>query len=126
MPLPEPCPFCKRIEACDLLMDRAVPEAGFFPPLNPVTRGHLLVVPLRHVRDAAEDPFLTGHVMVLASRLAAKMGDCNLITSVGPAATQTVLHLHIHVVPRRPGDGLMLPWTGQSRPAPDSPSLTAP
>jgi hypothetical protein len=38
---------------------------------------------------------------------------CNLITSVGADATQSVRHLHIHVVPRREGDGLMLPWSGQ-------------
>lgn len=36
-----------------------------------------------------------------------------VITSIGADATQTVFHTHIHVVPRRPGDGLTLPWTGQ-------------
>lgn len=107
------CPFCERIEARDFRMDRAVLEAGFFPPLNPVVPGHMLVVPLRHVNDAAEDPFLTGQVMTLAARLAGRLGDCNLITSIGPAATQTVFHLHIHVVPRRTGDGLALPWVTQ-------------
>ena len=40
-------------------------------------------------------------------------GESNLITSIGPAATQTVPHLHLHLVPRRPGDGLPLPWTPQ-------------
>jgi histidine triad (HIT) family protein len=107
------CPFCDRIRDGEVRMDRAVPEAAIFPPLNPVTPGHMLVVPLRHVQDAAEEPWLTGLVMTLASRLASRMGDCNLITSIGPTATQTVHHLHIHVVPRRSGDGLALPWTGQ-------------
>lgn len=37
----------------------------------------------------------------------------NLITSRGGAATQTVFHLHVHVVPREAGDGLALPWTPQ-------------
>ncbi len=40
-----------------------------------------------------------------------RMNPCNLITSAGREATQTVFHLHIHVVPRRDGDGLALPWT---------------
>lgn len=40
-------------------------------------------------------------------------GDMNLITSRGPAATQTVPHLHLHLIPRREGDGLTLPWTAQ-------------
>jgi histidine triad (HIT) family protein len=83
-----------------------------FEPLHPVAPGHMLVVPRPHVRDATEDPVLTGWVMAAAARLAARVGDCNIITSVGPAATQTVFHLHVHVVPRRPGDGLALPWTG--------------
>lgn len=34
-----------------------------------------------------------------------------IITSIGANATQTVRHTHLHVVPRRPGDGLALPWT---------------
>ena len=37
--------------------------------------------------------------------------DYNVITSAGRAATQTVMHLHFHLVPREPGDGLMLPWS---------------
>ncbi len=46
-----------------------------------------------------------------AAELAAEVGDCNVITSRGAAATQTVRHLHVHVVPRRQGDGILLPWT---------------
>jgi diadenosine tetraphosphate (Ap4A) HIT family hydrolase len=45
-------------------------------------------------------------------------GDCNLITSDGAAATQTVKHLHVHIVPRRDGDGLTLPWSTQPSPDP--------
>jgi histidine triad (HIT) family protein len=70
---------------------------------------HLLAIPRLHVEDALEDPELTGHVMEIAAWFA--HGDCNLITSVGAAATQTVRHLHVHIVPRRPGDGLALPWS---------------
>jgi histidine triad (HIT) family protein len=49
-----------------------------------------------------------GHAAELA---AAIMPDAfNIITSAGRDATQTVDHLHLHLVPRRPGDGLALPW----------------
>ena len=34
----------------------------------------------------------------------------NLITSRGRAATQSVFHLHLHLVPRADNDGLALPW----------------
>ena len=36
---------------------------------------------------------------------------CCLIVVCGAEATQTVPHLHIHIVPRRAGDRLTLPWT---------------
>jgi len=44
-------------------------------------------------------------------RVRRRVGPCNVITSVGREATQSVFHLHVHVVPRREGDGLALPWT---------------
>lgn len=88
------------------------PETVAIVPLRPVTDGHLLVIPRAHVSDALEDPIVTGTTMARAAEAADRgPGGCNLITSVGADATQTVFHLHIHVVPRRPGDGLLLPWS---------------
>jgi histidine triad (HIT) family protein len=107
--------FCQRIKRGEFdreWVSRRV-HGVVFSPLNPVTRGHVLVVPSVHVPHAAFDPKFTAEVMRCAAELADVVGDCNIITSVGPAATQTVEHLHVHVVPRRPGDGLLLPWTGQ-------------
>lgn len=84
-------------------------------PLNPVTPGHTLVLPTTHVRDAGEDPDVTATVMRRVARLSRAIlpADFNIITSAGPSATQTVFHLHVHLVPRVPGDGLALPWTAQ-------------
>ena len=82
-------------------------------PLNPVTYGHVLIIPRYHVRDFSENPYVTGFTMEAAAiywRTVGEGGDANLITSKGEAATQTVGHLHVHVVPRRLGDGLHLPW----------------
>lgn len=79
-------------------------------PLNPVTEGHLLVIPRAHVADAVESPAVTAMAMGCAAELAAGLGASNILTSVGAAATQSVFHLHIHVVPRSHGDQLMLPW----------------
>jgi histidine triad (HIT) family protein len=87
-------------------------------PLNPVVPGHRLVIPKLHVESAVTNPAMTGTVMVHAAALAQYAGQpCNIITSVGAEATQTVFHLHIHVVPRRAGDGLPLPWTPQQEAA---------
>jgi histidine triad (HIT) family protein len=46
-----------------------------------------------------------------AAELMAEHPAANLITSKGSAATQTVFHLHVHLVPRQVDDGLPLPWT---------------
>lgn len=119
-----PCPFC------EILAYRATakwrytwPEAIAIEPLNPVTDGHLLVIPRRHVADASTDPALTAVVMGRAAEItrdAPEVGPANIITSIGADATQTVFHLHLHVVPRRAGDGLHLPWTGQQKAAHDA------
>jgi histidine triad (HIT) family protein len=110
------CVFCKIING--IAPAKVVAKfrlALAFQPLNPVIEGHILVVPKRHVTDFAEDPKITARTMSYASRLAYWIGgDFNLITSKGAAATQTVNHLHVHLVPRTPGDGLTLPWTGQT------------
>jgi len=82
-------------------------------PLNPVTEGHILVIPRAHVTDALAAPEVTARVTARAAHLARR--PCNIITSCGAEATQTVFHLHVHIVPRREGDGLPLPWTPQRK-----------
>lgn len=103
------CPFCARIANGEY--DDEYDGIVHFEPLNPVVPGHLLVVPKAHVINALENPHIAGSAMAYAANLA--NGSCNIITSVDSVATQTVFHLHIHIVPRHEGDGLALPWTGQ-------------
>lgn len=112
------CTFCqitRRNVTVKMPRHMSWPEPGVmaFEPLNPVTPGHMLVVPAAHVPDALTNPATTGLVMQVAARIA--QGPCNLITSCGAEATQTVFHLHVHVVPRFEGDGLALPWTAQQQ-----------
>lgn len=86
-----------------------------FEPIDPVTSGHMLVVPKAHVGDATEEPLVTAMVAGVAARVAQRHRSANIITSIGTPATQSVFHLHLHVVPRHDGDGLHLPWTNQKR-----------
>lgn len=109
------CVFCTP----DLMVGRETvlhqPTVYSLPPLNPVTPGHLLFISEEHVTDAAVASNLTADVMRAAARHARLQAEpFNLITSAGAAATQSVWHLHVHYVPRREGDGLHLPWTGQT------------
>lgn len=107
-----PCPFCEiAADRAPARIVRRWPDALALHPLNPVTDWHLLVIPVRHVATAATDPHLTGRVASYAAALVAEAGwQANLIANVGPAASATVDHLHWHIVPRTPGDGLALPW----------------
>lgn len=109
------CPFCAIArETAPAKIVRRWVDAMAIVPLNPITDGHVLVLPYEHVADAAVHPVATGQVMQRAAELAGLHPAANIITSIGAAATQTVMHLHVHVVPRREGDGLALPWTGQA------------
>lgn len=113
------CVFCSIVNGSEpAAMVAAWPDAVAFIPLDPVTPGHVLVVPTIHVPDFAADPAVTAATTTRAAELVRTLprNDWNLITSRGHHATQSISHLHLHLVPRRPGDGLALPWTGQETP----------
>lgn len=107
--MPERCVFCAIISGDEpATVIRRWPDVIAIAPLNPVTEGHTLVIPTDHVRDAIENPAVTAKTMHAAAELAT--APCNIITSAGREATQSVFHLHLHIVPRAEGDGLALPW----------------
>lgn len=121
------CVFCKIVagEEPSVTVFEWTDTVAFLP-LNPVAEGHVLFVPRKHVAAAHEAPAVTAQVARRAAEWARSAkrvsrfdegtaAEYNLITSYGPAATQTIPHLHIHYVPRRTGDGLPLPWTGQTK-----------
>src|SRR6266540_3257271 len=104
------CPFCDYAGPSRVLLRTR--SVFIIAPLNPVAPGHLLAISEEHATDALAAPTVFGNVAEVAARYAAQSwGACNLITSAGEAATQTVPHLHVHIVPRVAGDGLTLPWT---------------
>lgn len=113
------CPFCAIINDGAPVTDLRRHGRGVvsFVPLGPVTEGHRLFVTETHIdRPHPDYSLAVGLVAELAAAHGAHLGcDFNLIINSGPDATQTIPHLHWHVVPRRPGDGLTLPWTGQQR-----------
>ena len=85
-----------------------------FLDVNPLTRGHTLVIPRRHAADLlalsereAEQVMRATHRVanVLEARL--QPAGLNLLQANRAAAMQTVFHMHMHVVPRYESDGLM-------------------
>jgi histidine triad (HIT) family protein len=106
------CPFCRIIAGrAPVALVREWPDALAFVPLRPVVEGHTLVVPKEHVPDFAADPEVSAAAMRRAAELMRwTPRPMNLITSKGREATQSVWHLHLHLVPRAENDGLALPW----------------
>jgi histidine triad (HIT) family protein len=109
----QPCPFCEI--AAGLAPAVIVTEwtsCMAIVPLKPVVEGHVIVFPRDHVADFAESPAVTGEVARCTAELGRQLDleAANMITSKGEAATQSVFHLHCHLVPRAENDGLALPW----------------
>lgn len=91
----------------------AEPFALAIEPLKPVVPGHAIIIHRQHTSTAVEDPALTGVVTECAAQFATRYSNSNIIMNVGAEAGQTVFHLHVHVVPRATGDGLIMPWDAQ-------------
>lgn len=92
-------------------------HAVAFFPLQPASLGHTLVVPRRHIPDIWALPEQTAaHLSRAVLRVAAALraavtpDGLNIIQSSGAAATQTVPHLHVHLVPRWAADAMGPIW----------------
>src|SRR5256712_10361629 len=104
------CPFCEDFAAGR----NVVREAGSFFfrwDRYPVAEGHLLVIPKRHVEwfsdlSVPESQSLGSALNEAIELVKAKVNPdaMNIGINDGPAAGQTVPHLHIHVIPRWSGD----------------------
>ena len=100
-------------------------EVVAFMDIQPVNTGHVLVVPREHY-ESIEDipPSLASHLFQVSMQLApvvkqvAGAEGLNLVVNSGVAAGQDVFHYHVHVIPRKPGDGfdIPLPFAGSEMP----------
>lgn len=108
MTRPDVCPFCNHEP--DLLV-RSSEHGLIIRDRHPVSPGHLLVIPRRHVAsfftlDPLEQADLL-NLIVAAQRLAAdghRPDGVNVGLNDGTAAGQTIAHCHWHVIPRYRGD----------------------
>lgn len=102
------CPFCDEGELrCFLATDHWFAIDDAFP----LTTGHALLIPKRHVAKLEElvaaelDELMPAVRQVLEfMRSRQVFEDFNLGLNDGPLAGQTVPHLHLHLIPRRKGD----------------------
>lgn len=113
------CEFCEIIDSDDpdvreVYRDENV--VAFFPT-EPATLGHVLLVPRRHVPDIRGIKFdeasqLARITLLLADAIqtAVKPDGLNIIQSNGEVATQSVMHLHVHLLPRWKNDAMGPIW----------------
>ena len=102
------CPFC-HITSEELLIER--PLAVARRDLFPVGKGHTLIIPRRHVvsffETTAEE---RAEMMSLLDEAKAVLdaehrpAGYNIGVNDGAAAGQTIMHLHVHLIPRYAGD----------------------
>ncbi|SDE64997.1 Diadenosine tetraphosphate (Ap4A) hydrolase [Desulfuromonas thiophila] len=107
IPSASACPFCQ--PAAELLLCER-PLALALADRYPLTPGHCLIVPRRHIASlfdatAAEREALFALLSRCRERLRRQgVVDFNIGINEGAAAGQTIAHLHLHLIPRRSGD----------------------
>ncbi len=107
-----PCIFCKIIQkdlAAYIVYEDE--EAVAFLDSHPLFPGHVLLSPRQHYETLPDvPPELAGSLMrktqLLARAVEAAMNAEGTFIAVNNRVSQTVPHLHIHVVPRKRRDGL--------------------
>ena len=112
------CIFCKIAAGtipCFKLHEDA--ETLAFLDIHPVNPGHALVIPKAHAANLLEsaDGDLAA-VMASVRRVAQAIEDeikpygMNLLQANGPGAAQSVMHFHMHIIPRLKDDNLTMNW----------------
>jgi histidine triad (HIT) family protein len=106
------CVFCAVVAGeapADVVLDE--PDLLGFLDRRPVFKGHVLLVPRTHVETLPDlpatlrDPFLEA-AQRLATAVVDGLGAQGSFVAMNNTVSQSVPHLHLHVVPRTKGDGL--------------------
>lgn len=108
---PDSCLFCSdSFKEREKIMDLNTAFAVF--DKYPITEGHMLIIPYRHVPDyfalsRRELLDINTIIHILASNKKCcdgKVDGWNIGINCGEVAGQTILHCHVHLIPRRIGD----------------------
>ena len=112
------CIFCKL--ANGVFPTNSIYEDDTFKVIldaSPATRGHALILPKQHSENIFEiDSDTLGEAMKLAKKIATKMQEklacdgINIIQNNGTVAGQSVMHYHLHVIPRYKDDNQKILW----------------
>lgn len=85
--------------------------------LGPAAKGHALIIPKEHYDNLFELPDnLASEILPNVKKIACKMKDklqcdgLNLVQNNGETAGQTVMHFHMHIIPRYKNDSQQIGW----------------
>ena len=112
MAVPPECPFCQVIAGAagaSIVLDEA--DVVVFLDSHPVFKGHVLVVPRAHHETLPDVPEpllvpLFSAVQRVQRAITSVLGAQGTFVAMNNVVSQSVPHLHVHVVPRTKGDGL--------------------
>ena len=116
------CIFCK-IANGEIPSNTIYEDDAFRVILDngPATKGHALVLPKAHYSNLFEMPEeAAADAMKVAKKVAALLKDklncdgLNLVQNNGETAGQTVMHFHLHVIPKYENDGQKILWNPTS------------
>ena len=121
------CIFCDIIKgAAEVSVCYEDTDSIAFMDIQPVNAGHVLVVSRQHFESFLDLPTSLGtHLFEVAMQLAPAIrkvsgaDGMNVIVSSGASAGQDVYHFHIHLIPRRQGDGFDVPLPFANSEMPD-------
>jgi len=107
------CIFCK-IAKKEIKVDILEENDNFiaFPDANPITGGHTLIIPKKHFLNILDLPSSLGTELlsiikkVSEEKLKEGFEGFNIFMNNLPEAGQVVMHAHIHIIPRKKGDGI--------------------
>jgi diadenosine tetraphosphate (Ap4A) HIT family hydrolase len=102
------CPFCSVSQERVLIANK---HCIAFADSFPISQGHTLIVPIRHVASVYElSEEERSHIWLLVEQVRSHLANTlhpdgfNIGLNDGPAAGQTIGHAHVHVIPRYKGD----------------------
>ena len=133
MPTSKGCTFCDLIHgAGEVSVCYEDADALAFMDIQPVNAGHVLVVPRQHFESLLDIPQeLAMHLFEVAMRIGPVVRKVsgaqgmNIVVNSGRAAGQDVFHYHVHLIPRKVGDGFDIPLPFNGSPMPDRTQLDA-
>ena len=114
----EECIFCKI--AAGEIPSSTVYEDDYFKAildLSPATVGHTIIIPKKHMKDVTElEEEYSSRILTVAAKIGTAMEKAlgctgfNLVQNNGESAGQTVMHFHMHVIPRYDGGNKIVTW----------------